>query len=322
MNKDETESPPDLAPDEWPELARLAGKLVGEDAIRALFGFMVSPAGLAALSNPATFIHESSRRFGQVLDKRDDPSDNEIGSFVLDAFRALRDVTAKEIATPAFLACPGAKDLLVFLQRARERCGVEDAIACFRDSTASTLWSMGTLRGILSLLRVEAGSFEGPFEQRVRELARGIGDASERWYKPLLQVALRVERLVRGQPAAPVPSTLGTVMGQCRDLWCVDGPTAILDVDVRMIRNAHGHCEVEVDLEREEVRFVNRPGDHSPPQVLGPWREGDLQTFAKGFLARCWGMSIAYARFIVEETCKALDGNGWKLVTPEDPTKR
>jgi hypothetical protein len=104
----------------------------------------------------------------------------------------------------------------------------------------------------------------------------------------------------------PIPTTLGAVIAQCRDLWGMGGPRTILEEDVRIIRNADGHREVEVNVGAEEVWFVNRRGEGVPPDVLGPWKEPQLKALAEAFVKRCWSISVTYAHFLSGEISALL----------------
>ena len=81
----------------------------------------------------------------------------------------------------------------------------------------------------------------------------------------------------------------------------------MLSADTRLIRNADGHCEVEVDVSTQTVRFVNRPLDGRPPEVLGPWTEDQLRRAVNDLLSRCGRMSFAYALFFFEVVCRRLE---------------
>ena len=84
----------------------------------------------------------------------------------------------------------------------------------------------------------------------------------------------------------------------------------MLSADTRLIRNADGHCEVEVDVPTQSVRFVNRPLDGGPPEVLGPWTEDQVRRAVSDLLYRCGRMSFAYALFYFEAVCRRLEAHG------------
>jgi hypothetical protein len=305
----------DLSPEEWPEVLHLLSKLAGSEVISELVATMLSPSGIAAFANPATALHEMDLKFGRLIEQRPDPSDTVVNEVLLAGLRELHSWIPQQLKESQAPGVEVGREVLEFLRSMRDGCGAEAVIRCIRDRTTSTLWTKGTLRGALSLLRVVGETLAGPFEARVGQVADGIGHAAERWYKPLLQVMLQLERMKRGDLVRPGPNSVGTLMGQCRSMWTPHGPLSVLDPHVRLIRNADGHREVELNLERCEVLFVNRPDGGSPPEILGPWTEAQLKDAAEQFLTRCWAMSLACVQFVVEELCDRMEQIGWSFPT-------
>jgi len=133
------------------------------------------------------------------------------------------------------------------------------------------------------------------FEERVRSIAAALHRAAETAYKPFLQVALRLTPTTAATaPRANVPSTVGSLLSQCRDAWQrTGGPLGILYDQIEIVRNSEGHVQTEFDFAQNTVSFVNRP-DGRPAELVGPWEEQQLVDYARGFLDLVALLSLVY----------------------------
>lgn len=129
------------------------------------------------------------------------------------------------------------------------------------------------------------------FERRVRVLADACRGSAEGWYKPILQVLLRLSR-ERGD--TEVPSELGPLLSSCARNSV---PSSILLDSIRVVRNsvAHGHTDLSLSDERVAFVSITRSGARN---VVGPFTWQEFVAFADSCLIHFWTLTLVLRRHL------------------------
>ena len=113
----------DLTATDWSELFGLLSKVLGKESVTTLFDFMGSQEGIAALANPATFMHETGERVGRSLEGRAEPTQAEMEPIVRQAIPAIHSRLAKELTDPASLGSADGIEFVTYLNACGSRLG-------------------------------------------------------------------------------------------------------------------------------------------------------------------------------------------------------
>jgi len=132
------------------------------------------------------------------------------------------------------------------------------------------------------------------FEERIGTLSSHLHHAAERYYRPLLTAVLKLSRIARGS-MCEVPTELGKVIGQCRDIWTTQDPRLLPLIDARiwLLRNAEAHRDFIIDVENETITYFNENASRGREQ-LGPLTNAEFAELTRNFLGICLAMQAAF----------------------------
>lgn len=190
--------------------------------------------------------------------------------------------------------CPGldlhscGRPFLDFLQKCSAQLG-----AVVRDDAMAVAEQVLQPENFLKTGVLVPNPREQTFEEWTGALSLHLHHVAERQYRPILQLGLRFTRLIRAE-TKPIPNELGSVMGQCRDLWNASGgPSAVLDERIRAVRNSEAHAALDTkDVRASTVSFVNVKPDGTK-EVGATMTVPDFVTFAFDVRHRCDAMIAA-----------------------------
>lgn len=170
---------------------------------------------------------------------------------------------------------------------------VADAVAAVGRSSVATL--LAPVHAIQPARLIPSGTAPfvagTSFEAHTANVVRMVVAYAEGLYKPLLRSALALTWAARGEQHPPPATTLGAVMGQCRDAWDASLRDPLLDDRVRIVRNSEGHLGNEFDAAAMRVTFVNERKDGSQERL--EMSQPEFAEFVRSFMDRSTAMFAA-----------------------------
>jgi|GEM_PF-5751989 len=250
------------------------------------------------LTSPQAFLEDLQRMLGEKL--INSPLDLNVLANCIPLLMSLRKNSLSE-RQKRIDNNESAKALLDFLNGSIQILGVENVASYLpqADHMSVTKLLARNLGPIISDLITEAEKFEqrARFEEWTKAISGHLYNLAESEYKQQLVAVLKISRL-RLQRSTDIPNELGSVMGQCRDLWKNHFPQLLLLLldEIRVIRNSEAHLHTQLDLSNLTVTYFNYPKKGKPEQ-LGPLDVKQLQDMVELF-AKLY-MLISDAFFVV-----------------------
>jgi len=189
-------------------------------------------------------------------------------------------VTADEEKLRHVARCDAARELMNVLFDMYSEAGVQSPFAATFQSCLSSIDALKPAAALGKIFDVpNADKIE--FERRTRLTAATIGDLAECFYKPYLQTCLALTRIHAGQDGA-APSTLGAVIGECRDAWKDRWAVLLplLSQEACIIRNSESHSNTRFDPVARTVTFVNTRSN-GEEQLLGPLTDAEYEVLGQ-----------------------------------------
>jgi len=132
------------------------------------------------------------------------------------------------------------------------------------------------------------------FEEWVDAFVGQTHQFAEVFYRQGLHAVLSLTKLLLGQPIEQTPAELGGLMAECKRVFRGDPVfDGLLLDEIRIIRNARAHSQIELDVQNKTVTFINRRRD-GREERLGPWTREQFGECFSRFAQLCRDMLAAF----------------------------